>query len=74
MSAEIPRPDRRKARRSRAAHELVLRCLRAGALLRRTPAAQHAEITDLNRKLVELGAKYSAKFVATNDVHYIEPG
>jgi DNA polymerase-3 subunit alpha len=32
-----------------------------------------AEITDLNRQLVELGAKYSAKFVATNDVHYIEP-
>ncbi len=29
------------------------------------------EITDLNRKLVELGARYSAKFVATNDVHYI---
>ncbi len=32
-----------------------------------------AEIVDLNKKLVELGAKYSAKFVATNDVHYIEP-
>jgi DNA polymerase-3 subunit alpha len=31
------------------------------------------EITDLNKKLVELGARYSAKFVATNDVHYIEP-
>ncbi|MEJ5225636.1 MAG: DNA polymerase III subunit alpha, partial [Anaerolineales bacterium] len=31
------------------------------------------EITDLNRKLVELGARYSARFVATNDVHYIEP-
>ncbi len=30
-----------------------------------------SEIVDLNRKLVELGAKYSAKFVATNDVHYI---
>jgi DNA polymerase-3 subunit alpha len=29
------------------------------------------EITDLNRKLVEMGARYSAKFVATNDVHYI---
>ncbi|MBN1304784.1 MAG: DNA polymerase III subunit alpha [Anaerolineales bacterium] len=29
------------------------------------------EITELNRKLVELGAKYSAKYVATNDVHYI---
>jgi DNA polymerase-3 subunit alpha len=29
------------------------------------------EIVDLNRKLVELGARYSAKFVATNDVHYI---
>ncbi|HPP62493.1 MAG TPA: DNA polymerase III subunit alpha [Anaerolineales bacterium] len=31
------------------------------------------EILELNRKLVELGARYSAKFVATNDVHYIEP-
>ena len=31
------------------------------------------ELVDLNKKLVELGAKYSAKFVATNDVHYIEP-
>ncbi len=30
-----------------------------------------AEMVDLNKKLVELGAKYSAKFVATNDVHYI---
>ena len=32
-----------------------------------------AEIVDLNRQLVELGAKYSAKYIATNDVHYIEP-
>ena len=31
------------------------------------------EITDLNRKLVEMGARYSAKFIATNDVHYINP-
>jgi len=31
------------------------------------------EITDLNRRLVEMGARYSAKFVATNDVHYINP-
>ncbi|MCX6079698.1 MAG: DNA polymerase III subunit alpha [Chloroflexi bacterium] len=31
------------------------------------------ELVDLNKKLVALGAKYSAKFVATNDVHYIEP-
>ena len=31
------------------------------------------EITDLNRRLVEIGARYSAKFVATNDVHYINP-
>src|SRR4029453_15224946 len=29
------------------------------------------EITDLNGKLVEMGARYSAKYVATNDVHYI---
>lgn len=32
------------------------------------------ELTDLNKKLVEMGAKYSSRFVATNDVHYIEPG
>ena len=31
------------------------------------------EITDLNRRLVEMGAKHSAKFIATNDVHYINP-
>ncbi len=31
------------------------------------------EMTDLNRRLVELGARYSARFVATNDVHYINP-
>ncbi|MGE5251375.1 MAG: DNA polymerase III subunit alpha [Bacteroidota bacterium] len=31
------------------------------------------EITDLNRRLVELGARYSARYVATNDVHYINP-
>ena len=30
------------------------------------------ELVDLNKRLVELGARYSAKFVATNDVHYIE--
>lgn len=29
------------------------------------------EITDLNKKLLEMGMKYSAKYVATNDVHYI---
>jgi len=31
------------------------------------------EITDLNRKLLELGARYAAKYIATNDVHYINP-
>jgi len=30
------------------------------------------KITTLNRQLVELGARYSARFVATNDVHYID--
>jgi DNA polymerase III subunit alpha len=29
------------------------------------------EITDLNRKLLEMGVRYDAKYVATNDVHYI---
>jgi DNA polymerase III subunit alpha len=32
------------------------------------------EITDLNRKLVEMGARYSARYIATNDVHYINQG
>ena len=29
------------------------------------------EITDLNTKLLSLGARYSARFIATNDVHYV---
>jgi len=29
------------------------------------------EIADLNKKLLEMGMKYSAKCIATNDVHYI---
>lgn len=34
---------------------------------------QHSikEITDLNKKLLEMGMKYSARYIATNDVHYI---
>src|SRR3990172_1284967 len=31
------------------------------------------EITGLNRQLLELGARYSAKYIATNDVHYVNP-
>ncbi len=30
-----------------------------------------AELTELNRQLLELGVRYTAKYVATNDVHYI---
>jgi len=29
------------------------------------------EILDLNRKLLSLGARYSARYIATNDVHYV---
>jgi len=29
------------------------------------------EITDLNKRLLDMGMKYSAKYIATNDVHYI---
>ncbi len=29
------------------------------------------EITDLNKKLLDMGMKYSARYIATNDVHYI---
>jgi len=32
------------------------------------------EITDLNKKLLELGARYSSRYVATNDVHYVKSG
>ena len=31
------------------------------------------EIKELNRKLIELGVRYSTRLVATNDVHYINP-
>jgi DNA polymerase-3 subunit alpha len=31
------------------------------------------EILELNRRLVQMGAKYSANYVATNDVHYVNP-
>ncbi len=31
------------------------------------------ELERINRQLVELGRRYDARFVATNDVHYIEP-
>ncbi len=29
------------------------------------------EITDLNKQLLSLGARYDARFIATNDVHYV---
>ena len=29
------------------------------------------EITDLNKKLLSLGARYDARYIATNDVHYV---
>jgi len=32
------------------------------------------EITDLNKQLLEMGARYSANYIATNDVHYINQG
>jgi DNA polymerase-3 subunit alpha len=31
------------------------------------------ELDELNRKLMELGPHYKARYVATNDVHYINP-
>ncbi len=32
------------------------------------------ELPELNRTLIELGKRYNLKFIATNDVHYINPG
>lgn len=31
------------------------------------------ELAEVNRTLVSLGRRYNARFIATNDVHYIEP-
>ncbi|MCX6055864.1 MAG: DNA polymerase III subunit alpha [Chloroflexi bacterium] len=33
---------------------------------------QIAELPGLNKSLIELGKRYQAKYIATNDVHYIE--
>ncbi|GAB4542822.1 MAG: hypothetical protein Fur002_13800 [Anaerolineales bacterium] len=30
------------------------------------------EITDLNKKLLDLGSRYESNYIATNDVHYIQ--
>lgn len=35
---------------------------------------QIPELESINRALKELAPRYTARFVATNDVHYIEPG
>ena len=31
------------------------------------------QITQLNQQLIELGSRYSANYLATNDVHYVDP-
>ncbi|MEJ2012055.1 MAG: DNA polymerase III subunit alpha [Anaerolineales bacterium] len=31
------------------------------------------ELPEINRKLIELGNRYDAHFIATNDVHYVQP-
>ena len=31
-----------------------------------------SELPEINRKLIELGGRYNARFVATNDVHYVD--
>ena len=31
------------------------------------------ELPEINRKLIELGNRYDARFIATNDVHYVQP-
>lgn len=31
------------------------------------------ELLDLNRQLLQLGKRYNARYVATNDVHYVNP-
>lgn len=32
------------------------------------------ELETINKNLVDLGRRYDARFVATNDVHYVDPG
>jgi DNA polymerase-3 subunit alpha len=31
------------------------------------------ELPEVNRQLIELGSRYQAHFIATNDVHYVQP-
>jgi DNA polymerase-3 subunit alpha len=31
------------------------------------------ELPEINRKLIDLGNRYNARFIATNDVHYVQP-
>jgi DNA polymerase III subunit alpha len=72
MSAEIPRALLNdKPEEAVRRDELVLRCLRPDRFFVELQQHNIKEITDLNRKLVEMGARYSAKYIATNDVHYI---
>ncbi len=74
MSAEAPRAVREARRRSGPQEaRLVLRRLWPGQLFLRTAAPRHPELEDLNRNLIDLGKRYNARFVATNDVHYINP-
>ncbi|GAB4530928.1 MAG: DNA polymerase III subunit alpha [Anaerolineales bacterium] len=32
------------------------------------------ELTEINKHLLQLGKRYEGRFVATNDVHYVDPG
>lgn len=74
MSAEIPRLIR-EGNIERAAHQLDWYYEVFGAENFFLELQQHdlAELENINQRLRELGKRYPARFVATNDVHYIEP-
>lgn len=74
MSGEIPRALAR-GRRKRA-QELMDWYFEVFGPDRFFLELQHHEINELpavNQALIEMGPRYNARFVATNDVHYVNP-
>ena len=63
-----------RGRKKPAAAGLVLRSLWPGSLLHRAAAARHPRAGEHQQaRCSSLGKRYQARYVATNDVHYINP-
>ena len=75
MSAEVPRLiSQGQVEAARGQTGLVLPGLSAGHFFLELQKHDIPELESINRTLLELGQHYNARYIATNDVHYIEPG